>query len=169
MNSNRDIIPKGYNLGQVSNFSPEQQKLFGEQFGRLGPESYLSKLAGGDQETYDQLEAPAYRQFNQNLGNIASRFSAQGTGGRHSSGFKNSTSSVASNFAQDLSANRVQLRQQAMKDLFEMSNQLLGQRQSERALFEKPQKQLSGWEQAGIGFAGGAGQAAGKYLTGKLL
>src|SRR5580698_10554595 len=90
----KDVIPKGYQKGQLSQFTPEQMQLFQSMFGQVAPGSYLSKLASGDQSQFDQLEAPAMRQFGELQGNIASRFSA-GFGGpgassaRHRSGFQN--------------------------------------------------------------------------------
>ncbi len=67
----RDIIPKGYQKGQLNQFTPEQNQLFKQQFQHVGPESYLSKLAGGDQSFYDEMEAPAWRQFEEGLGERA--------------------------------------------------------------------------------------------------
>ena len=71
----------------MQNFSPEQMQMFQQMFGRLGPDSFMGKLASGDQSQFEQMEAPAMRQFAGLQGNIASRFSGQGTGARRSSGF----------------------------------------------------------------------------------
>lgn len=159
-----DIIPKGYNLGQLNNFTPQQQQLFGQLFGHLGPDSYLSKLAGGDQSMFDEIEAPAKRQFSGQIGNISSRFS-QG-GARRSSGFQNSATAASSNFAQELASNRQQLQRQALQDLFGMSNMLLGQRPEDRFLVEKPQKQGGGWDSFLSGLGGAIPSAAMGFLTG---
>ena len=167
--STGDIIPKGYRKGQLNNYTPEQEQLSQQQFAHVGPDSYLSRLAGGDEEIFNQIEAPAYRQFNEQIGGLASRFSGMGgTGARKSSGFQNTASSAASNFAQDLQANRQSLTQNALKDLMNLSNQLLGQRQYERDLFEKPEKEQSGgWGSAASGAASGAvsGSAFGPWGT----
>ena len=136
-----DYIPKGYRAGQLQNFSPEQMELFGQLFGHLGPESFLSQLAGGDESFFEQMEAPAQRQFQGQLGQLASRFSGMGTGGRHSSGFQNAATSAASNFSQDLAANRQNLQRQALYDLMGLSNTLLNQRPQERFLNPKQQQQ----------------------------
>ncbi len=169
-----DKTPKGYKTAQLQQFTPEQMELFQNNFSHLGPDSYLSKLAGGDQSQFDEMEAPALRQFNELQGGLASRFS-QGFGGknalssRKSSGFQNATTAASSNFAQDLASKRNDYRQQAINDLMGLSNSLLNQRPYDRSLVEKP---LSAWQQAGIGFASGAGQglgnAAGKALTGGI-
>ena len=158
--STGDIIPKGYRKGQLNNYTPEQEQLFQQQFGHLGPDSYLSRLAGGDEDIFNEIEQPAYRQFNEQIGRLASRFSGiGGTGSRKSSGFQNSASSYASNFAQSLQANRQILQQNALKDLMSLSNQLLGQRPQEKFLAEKQQQSsgAGGWGGVGGAALGGAG------------
>ena len=148
-----DSIPKGYRGGQLNQFTPEQMGLFQQLFSHVGPESYLSRLSGGDQSAFAETEAPAQRQFQQQLGGIASRFSGMGTGGRHSSGFQNTTTAAASNFAQDLASRRHDMRRQAIQDLMGISSDLLGQRQYDKFLVEKQQKQ-NPWAQIGSAFAG---------------
>lgn len=151
-------IPKGYRQGQTQNYTPEQMELYKQQFSHLGPDSYLSKLAGGDQSFFDEIEAPAHRQFNAAQGQTASRFSGMGMGGRKSSGFQNEMTAASSNFAEQLQSNRQGLQRQAIQDLMGMSNTLLGQRPYENFLYEKPQKQGGGWGGAigaGVGGLGG--------------
>jgi hypothetical protein len=143
----KEKIPSGYKKGAMNNFTPEQMNLFQQMFGQVGPESYLSKLAGGDQETFDQMEAPALRQFSGIQGNLASRFSGMGgLGARRSSGFQNTMNSAASNFAQELQANRQNLMGNARKELFDMSNSLLSQRPQENFMIKK-QNQEPFWKQ----------------------
>jgi len=156
--SMKEKIPSGYNKGSLQQFTPEQMQLFQQMFGHVGPESYLSKLAGGDQSTFGEIEAPALRQFAGLQGNIASRFSGMGgLGARKSSGFQNTMNSAASNFAQDLQSQRQGLQRQALMDLMGISNSLLGQRPYENFLVEKQKKQsgLGGTIGAGIGGIGG--------------
>lgn len=160
-----DVIPKGYNVGSLQNFTPQQNKLFGQMFGHLGPDSYLSKLASGDQSTYDEMEAPAMRQFSGELGNIASRFSGMGRGARKGSGFQNTVTSAASNFAQDLQSKRSEMRRQALNDLFGFSNAMLNQRPEDRQLFEKPQKPQNSWLNS---FGSGVGHAIPGAIQGFL-
>jgi hypothetical protein len=136
-----DKVPKGYEQGQLQQFSPEQMQLFQQLFQQLGPESFLAKLIGGDEEMFEQMEAPAHRQFQGQLGQIASRFSQGGTGGRRGSGFQNTATAAASNFSQDLASKRMDLQRNALNDLMGFSNQLLQQRPQDRFLVEKPQKQ----------------------------
>jgi hypothetical protein len=165
-------IPSGYKAGQLQQFTPQQLQLFQQLFSHVGPESYLSKLAGGDQSQFAEMEAPALRQFNELQGNIASRFSGMGMGSRKSSGFQNTMNSAASNFAQELQANRQNLQRQAINDLMNMSSNLLGQRPYQNFLIEKQQKS-SGWGSAigsALGATGGffAGGPAGALAGGKL-
>ena len=156
-----DYIPKGHRKGQIQQFTPEQMDLFQQLFGQLGPDSFLSKLSGGDQATFDQMEAPALRQFSGLQGNIASRFSGMGgLGNRKSSGFQNTINSAASNFAQELASRRGDLQRQATNDLWNMSQQLLGQRPQEQFLVQKGQKQPSGWGGVGGAAVGGLGAYA---------
>ncbi len=143
--SMKEKLPKGYSKGSLQQFTPEQMNLFQQMFGQVGPDSYLSKLAGGDQATFDQMEAPALRQFSGLQGNIASRFSGMGgLGARKSSGFQNTMNSAASNFAQELQSNRQNLQRQALSDLMGFSNQLLGQRPYENSLIKKQESPWAG-------------------------
>lgn len=175
----RNIIPKGYSQGQLGQFTPEQQQLFQHLFSNVGPESFTSKLAGGDQSQFEQMEAPALRQFGQLQQNIANRFSGRGSGARRSSAFQNEMSGATSDFAQKLQANRLGLQQNALQQLMEMSNMLLGQRPYENFLIEKQKKQSGLAKAFGIGlpalgaigggiFGGPAGAALGGQLGGSL-
>ncbi len=177
-----DVVPKGYKTAQLQQFTPEQMRLFQQLFSNVGPESDLSRLAGGDQSYYNEIEAPALQQFNAYQGNLASRFSGMGAGqgpgqslsSRRSSGFQNTATQAGADFAQQLASQRQALQRQAIMDLHGLSSSLLGQRPYERSLVEKPQQQ-STWDKilggAGTiaggfasGFGGGFGQSVGKGL-----
>lgn len=158
-------IPSGYKQGQIQQFTPEQIQLFKQMFGHVGEDSYLSKLASGDQSFYNEMEAPALRQFNDISAGIANRFSGMGTGGRHSSGFQNAQTSAASNFAQDLQSRRQDLQRQAIQDLRGFSNDLLGQRPYEQFLVQKPQKQ-NPWAEIAGKFGGALPGAVAGYFEG---
>lgn len=157
----KDKIPKGYQKGQLAQFTPEQMQLFKSMFSQLGPDSFLSQLAGGEEGAFDQLEAPALRQFGELQGGIASRFSGMGTGARRSSGFQNTMNSAAGDFAQQLQSQRMGLQRNALQDLMGMSNQLLQQRPYENFLIKKQQKP-STWES----LVGGALPVAGATIGG---
>jgi hypothetical protein len=153
-----DKIPKGYKMGQIQNFTPEQMQLFQQMFGHVGPDSYLSKLARGDQGMFEQLEAPAMRQFQGLQGQLGSRFSGMGMGARRSSGFQNTANQAAGDFAQQLQAQRMGLQRQALMDLSGLSSELLSQRPYEKFLTPK---QKPWWQEFLGGLAPGIGQAAG--------
>lgn len=133
-------IPSGYKEGRLQQFTPEQMNLFQQMFSQVSPDSYTARLAGGDQSLFEEMEAPAMRQFAGLQGNIASRFSGMGTGGRHSSGFQNTMSQAGSDFAQDLQSKRQELQRQAIKDLMGMSGDLLQQKPYENFLTKKQPK-----------------------------
>ncbi len=158
-------IPKGYRQGQIQQFDEKQMGLYDRAHEQLGPDSYLSRLAGGDQSMFDEIEAPALRQFNELQGGIASRFSGQGMGGRRSSGFQNTMSAASQDFAGQLQAQRQSLQQKAIQDLMGMSNQLMGQRPYEQFMVEKQQKQ-NPWADIAGKFAGAIPGAAVGFLTG---
>lgn len=140
----------------MQQFSPEQMQLFQQSMQHVGPNSFLSRLAGGDQSQFEQLEAPALKQFSELQGNLASRFSGMGSGARRSSGFQNTMNQASSDFAQQLQSQRMGLQQQAIRDLMEMSSSLMGQRPYERFIIDK-EKKKRGWG-GGIGAAlGGIG------------
>ena len=157
-----DVLPKGTKAGQLQQFTPEQMKLFSQLFSNVGPDSYLSKLAGGDEGLFSEIEAPALRQFQELQGQMGSRFSGMGMGAQKSSGFRNSMGQAGSDFAMKLQSQRQGLQRQAIQDLMGYSNQLLGQSPYERFMIEKQQKPqqqggLGGWGSAGGALLGGAG------------
>lgn len=164
--SSGNKIPKGYQQGQLQQFTPEQQQLFQQMFSHVSPDSYLSRLAGGDQSMFEEQEAPALRQFSGLQGNLASRFSGMGTtGARRSSGFQNASNQAASDFAQDLQSRRQQLQQQAIQELMGLSSNLLGQRPYEQFLVPKQKgflESLFGGLSSGVGM--GLGMGAGKLF-----
>lgn len=149
----------GQGITQGQNYSPEQMRLFQSLFQHVNPGSDMSRLAAGDQGMFDQMESPALRQFNELQGNIASRFSGMGMGGRKSSGFQNTLNSAASNFSQDLQSRRLELQRNAIKDLMGMSGDLLSYE------FE-PAKKKQWWESLIGGLAPVAGALGGAFLGG---
>lgn len=156
-------IPKGYKLGQIQNFTPEMMELFNQLFSHVGPESYLSRLAEGDEDLFNEIEAPAKRDFTGLQGNLASRFSGQGMGARRSSGFQNTMNAASSDFAQDLQSKRQGLQRDALKDLMGFSNDLLNQKPYESLITEKPKKW---WQELAMEFGKSAAKAGGQKLFG---
>lgn len=167
MNPMKEKIPSGYSKGSLQQFTPEQMQLFQQLFSHVGPDSFLSKLAGGDQSTFGEIEAPALKQFSALQGQLGSRFSGMGGGGNQralgaqkSSGFQNTMNSAAQDFAGQLQSQRQSLQQQALQDLMGFSNQLLGQKPYEQFLTKK---QPSQWGQIFGKLAGGLPGAVAGY------
>ncbi len=140
--------PSGYQTGQLQNYTPQQMKLHQSMFGDVGPDSYLRKLAGGDEELFSQIEALAFQQFQGLQGQLASRFSGQGLGGRKGSGFQNAANQQTSDFAMNLQSQRMGLQRQAQQDLWSMSQQLLGNQPYQNYLIPKQEKKEPFWKQA---------------------
>ena len=158
-----NMIPKGMNLSRINQYTPEQEQLSSQSFANVGPDSYTSRLAQGDQSAFEETERPALRQFSGLQGNIASRFSGQGLGGRRSSGFQNTMNEASSDFAQRLQAKRHEMRTGAIRDLHSMSQDLLGNRQYDQQLSEKAKPW---WQEFASGLGEGAVRAGSAYLTG---
>jgi hypothetical protein len=161
-NISGEKIPSGYEKGRISRFTPEMMQLFNSLFGHLAPDSYLGRLAGGDESLFEEIEKPALKQFAGLQGGLSSRFSGMGLGGRHSTGFQNTATQAASDFAEQLQSQRQGMMQQAIRDLFGMSNQLLGQQPYEEFLTPKKKgflesilPELFGGLGKGLGFGAG--------------
>ena len=114
----------------------------------------LSNLAGGDQEAFGQLEAPALRQFGELQGQLASRFSGMGSGARKSSGFQNASSSAAADLAERLQGQRLGIQQNALSQLLGLSESLLN-RPTFQSGFAEKKKPF--WQEVLGGIGGGAG------------
>jgi len=158
--------PTGYDLTQLQNYSPDQMKLFSSLFSHVQPDSYTSRLAGGDESAFQQAEAPAHREFEQGLGTIAGRFSGfspGAMGAQRGSGFKQATAGYASDFGQQLASKRMSLQQNAIRELLGMSHELLGQRPSENVL-TKQDKPF--WQELLLAGTGAGGHALGGWLGG---
>lgn len=162
----RDIVPKGFSKAQLSQYTPEQMSLFKRMFSDVDQDSYLSKLAGGDESYFNEIEAPAWRQFQEAQGQLGSRYSQLAPGAlsaQNGSGFQNAAGQLGSDFASNLASKRRELQRQAIFDLQGLGTSLLGQRPADRALIERGQgKQKTGWGSI-IGSVGGA--ALGGFVT----
>lgn len=153
-------VPRGYEQGQLQQFTPEQMQLFQQLFQHVGPESFLSQLAGGNQESFEALEQPAMRQFSALQGNLASRFSGMGSGARRSSGFQNTANQATQDFASQLQSQRLGIQRNALQDLMGISSELLGQRPYEQFLSPKKKSFL---QELLLSLAPAASQAAGQF------
>jgi hypothetical protein len=162
-------IPSGYKEGRMQNFTPDQMNLFKQMFTQVDPNSFLSKIAGGDQSMFEQMEAPAMRQFQGLQGDIASRFSGMGMGARRGSGFQNVMNQATSDFTQDLQSKRMELRRQALMDLMGMSSELLNQKPYENFLIEKKQKKSPWGALLGTGLGALGGSFFGNPMAGAKI
>lgn len=142
----------GYNSRQMPNMTPEMMQWLSNMIGhgQGGMNSgldFLSQLAGGDESMFSQLEAPAMRQFQQQLGQIGTRFSHAGAG--DSSYAQNAMAGAGASLSENLQSQRLNIRNQAIQSLLGMSGQILGANPYENFMVEKP---MAGWEK-GLNYA----------------
>ena len=148
------MIPKasisGYKQRSVPQFTGDQMKLFQMLLGNLmgggglsGGMDFLSKLASGGEGAFKDIEEPAFRQLQGQLGQIGNRFADIGALG--SSGFQQMASGATADLASRLQSERLGLQQGAIERLLGLSQNLLGQRPYDTFL----EKKRSGWDTAG--------------------
>lgn len=173
--ANSSLKGTGYQSIQTPTKNAQQMGLFDQLYGgsKNGIDSALrgltSQAQGGNEDYWSQLEAPARREFGQLQGNIASRFSRMGSGARRSSGHQNAQSGAATDFAERLGANRINLQKQAWDQLLGMGSHLFDSNLMETSLIPKKKKW---WESLGEGIAGVGGNIsgiAGGYGLGKKI
>ena len=157
----------GYKQIQTPTLNPEQQNLFkmlmgGSQEGLGAGLSHLTGLAKGDQSQFEQMEAPAFRQFAGLQGNLASRFSGMGSGSRRSSGFKNTMNEASMDLSERLQSNRLNMQNDAIRQLMGLGDSLLNRQTFETSLIPKKQ---SGLMQILASLSGGAAQGLGSLGT----
>jgi hypothetical protein len=160
----QEKTPSGYRQFSQNMYTPEQEQVFQGAQGLISPDSFTSRLAKGDQSAFGEMETPALQQFSALQGNIASRFSGMGQGARRSSGFQNTMSQAGQDFASQLQSRRLELRNQAIKDMMGMTSEFLGYRPQEKGLVQKRQKQPSFWEQAGLAAINAGGKIGAAYM-----
>lgn len=130
----------------------------GMQPGMSDAMKFFSQMASGNPQMFEQMEAPAMRQFGALQGNIASRFSGMGSGARHSSGFQNTMGEAGADLAERLAGNRMAYQRDASQQLMDMAKNLWGTKTFESALMPKEipfLKQLLGLLGGGMSQAGG--------------
>ena len=90
-------------------------------------------IAAGDQDLFGQLEAPAMRQFQQQIApGIANRYT--GAGMKGSSGFENALSSAGSNLAENLQGQRMKYQMSAMDRVMHLMEMLTGMKTEQTGL-----------------------------------
>ena len=143
-----DVTPSGYRAYQQQQYEPEQMDIWRQMKEDIGPDSYYGRLARGDESAFDELEAPAFNTYNALQGNLANQYASQG--GIKSTGFANRSTDMASQFAQELRANRMNIQNNAIKMLHEMRHSFLQERPFQRGLAAKEQRgQSNDWISGG--------------------
>jgi hypothetical protein len=180
---------RGYDT--VSTLNPAQQKLFDKYSKGLqqGPGSYyqsplyqqgsqyLQNLLSQDPEAFKAFEAPAQRQFQQQIGGIAERFG--GLGATSSSGFQQALGSATTDLSERLAALRAGIQMQALPQALQYAGAPLehGMNLLNMQTQQLIPKQAPWWQTALTGLVGGAANAfsggfggiAGKALGNKLF
>ena len=167
--------PKGYSQFAAQTRGGQSANLYSQLAGGVAPgiPNILSQLQGqatGAPGTFDALEAPALRQFQQQIApGIASRYAGSGIAG--SSGMQNALAGAGANLAQDLQAKRLGIMQDSMHDILNLSNFLLKNPDIQGGLVQNQPKGPSGFEQLlGVGLPMlGAGLGAFGGLPGAKL
>lgn len=155
------LFGKSAEMKALPTMSNEQQQLFSQLMGGMGGAQnqlmgYLSNLLSGSPEAMKPFEAPAMRQFSEQIvPGLAERFSGMGAGAQSSSAFGQALGSAGAGLAENLQAMRSGLQQQAISPLMSMMGMGL-----QTPTFNW--QQIPGSEGAlspllqGLGFAGGA-------------
>lgn len=136
-------VPKGYSQFELPTMGGENKQIFDllrSQFMQSAPGmfSQLGGLAQGNQQAFEQFEAPAMRQFQQQiLPGIANRYVGSGIGG--SSGMQNAFAGAGKEFAEDLHSQRLALQLNSMARLMGLGDLLLQTPTSQFGLAQKPQ------------------------------
>ena len=110
---------------------PQRQQLYGALSGGalqgVQPSfDFLSRLLSGDQSIFQELEAPALRQFQEQIvPGLAERFTGMGLGAQGSSGYQQVLGGAASRLAQDLAGQRSQYRMSALDRLLSQAGQTM--------------------------------------------
>ena len=123
-------LPSGYSAYSLPTMGSDQKGIYDMLKGQFqgGAGDVYQKLFGmasGDEGTFDQLEKPALRQFNEVIApGIASRYS--GSGISNSSGMQNSIAGAGASLAEQLQSQRTGLMRQSMQDVLGLGNMLLG-------------------------------------------
>lgn len=154
-------VNANYEESSINRLTPEQEEIFsqlmgGSKEGLSSSLDYLNRLAQGDESLFKELEAPAMRQFGEFQGQLASRFSGSGLGGRHGSGFQKAAGAGAQQFAENLASQRQNLRQGAIADLLGLNKELMGLSKQESFLMEPKRKKYENLLAALLPLIGGA-------------
>jgi len=122
---------------------------------------WLQNLFSNDPSAFAAYEAPAMRQFNEQIvPGIAERFTGMGAGGRNSSAFQQQLAGAGGRLSENLAGQRANLRQGALNQIMQML-QMSMQPSFENVMYQGQPGLLQH-------FAQGAGKAATNYATGGM-
>lgn len=153
--------PKGYSQFELPTMGGGQKQIYdllkSQSLGGGG--DVLSRLfgtAGGDQQGFDQMEAPAMRQFQQQiLPGIANRYAGSGISG--SSGMQNAFAGAGTDLAERLQSNRMGYHERARDQVMNLMQSLLGTPTSQFGLVQKPNMMADIMKLLGTGVGTGLG------------
>jgi hypothetical protein len=167
--SSRNVSRTPYQQIQVPTKDPRAMELYQQVAQALGPHlgnavQGIGQLAGGGTpEQWQQLEAPALRQYQQLVGGIGARYSGLGSGGaQKSSAFQNELSGSAADLAERLQGQRMGLQQNALQQLLGLYQNLIGTDTFENVFLPK---QKPWWQEFASAIAPGIGMAGGNFSS----
>lgn len=103
-----------------------QQMLAGTRQGLPQGYDFINRLLSGDQSIFQELEAPALRQFSEQIvPQLAERYTAFGEGGQGSSAYQQQLAAAGSRLAQDLAGQRAGYRMSALDRLMQQAGQTM--------------------------------------------
>lgn len=164
----------GYSIRQLPTKSAEQMDLSrlllgGTRPGLAAALSDYAGMAGGGDDYFRALEAPAQRQFQRNIDQLANRFSGLGMGAQDSSGFQAAVAGAGREMAENLGLQRLQLQENARRQLLSLASELLGMNTFENIAVPK---RRSGGQDFIASLSGGLGRGTGflgSLKTAKML
>lgn len=154
-------VPKGYSQFSLPTMGQDQKGIYDllrNQFMGNAPDIFnqLGGLAKGQSQFFEGLEAPAMRQFQEQIApGIANRY--VGSGIKGSSGINNSLASAGQGLTENLHSQRMGIHMNAISQLLGLGDLLLQTPTMQGGL---TQKKPSFWQQ----LAGGLGQGVGQAL-----
>ncbi len=159
-------------IRQISMLSPEQQQLFTQFLSQLGGPMQqgignLSQILSGSPEAFQAFQAPAMRQFQQEIiPGLAERFSSLGSGAQGSSAFGQQLGQAGAGLSQNLAAMKANLQSGAMDQLTRLFG--MGQQPNMQTLYT-PERQNQGFFGSALpGLASSFGTAFGGPIGGAL-
>lgn len=151
------------NFQQVGRFTPQQQQLLNSILPMLQQSQgqgfdYLNSILGNDPQSFSQFEAPAMRQYQQEiLPQIAERFAGLGShGSQNSSAFQQTLGQSGRELSQNLASMRQNLKGNALNQLTGLLG--VGFQPSFESVYRQPTTGFAG------GLASGLGQGASSLL-----